>query len=124
MKKKRLLSMLLAVALVFSLAACSRESADESEAPSQGGSDVENTTNPEEVSQGVTDDTIKIGTISLVSGAFAYIGQPAYDGLRACVARLNAQGGVLGRQVELVAYDDQYDAATGQAYVERLGGTG
>ena len=120
MKKKRLLSMLLAVALVFSLAACSRESADESEAPSQGGSDVENTTNPEEVSQGVTDDTIKIGTISLVSGAFAYIGQPAYDGLRACVARLNAQGGVLGRQVELVAYDDQYDAATGQAYVERL----
>ena len=120
MKKKRLLSMLLAVALVFSLAACSRESADESEAPSKGGSDVENTTNPEEVSQGVTDDTIKIGTISLVSGAFAYIGQPAYDGLRACVARLNAQGGVLGRQVELVAYDDQYDAATGQAYVERL----
>lgn len=120
MKKKRLLSLLLAAALVFSLASCSRESGEESEPPSQGGSEVQNTTNPEEVSQGVTDDTIKIGTISLVSGAFAYIGQPAYDGLRACVARLNAQGGVLGRQVELVAYDDQYDAATGQAYVERL----
>lgn len=73
-----------------------------------------------EVSQGVTDDTIKIGTISLVSGAFAYIGQPAYDGLRACIERFNAQGGVQGRKLEIVAYDDQYDAATGKAIVERM----
>lgn len=120
MKKKRLLSLLLAAALVFSLAACSRESGEESEPPSQGGSEVQNTTNPEEVSQGVTDDKIYIGTQSLLSGAYAYIGQPAYDGLRACIARFNAQGGVLGRQVELVAYDDQYDAAQGQAVIERL----
>ena len=120
MKKKRLLSLLLAAALVFSLASCSRESGEESEPPSQGGSEVQNTTNPEEVSQGVTDDKIYIGTQSLLSGAYAYIGQPAYDGLRACIARFNAQGGVLGRQVELVAYDDQYDAAQGQAVIERL----
>ena len=62
----------------------------------------------------------RIGTISLVSGAFAYIGQPAYDGLRACIERFNAQGGVQGRKLEIVAYDDQYDAATGKAIVERM----
>jgi ABC-type branched-subunit amino acid transport system substrate-binding protein len=91
--------------------------------PSNGGEDPNSTTpqgSPDVVSQGVTDDTIKIGTISLISGAFAYIGQPAYDGFRACIERLNAQGGVMGRQLEIVAYDDQWDAATGKATVERF----
>ncbi len=76
--------------------------------------------NPDLTSQGVTDDTVKIGTISLISGVYAFIGQPAYDGFRAAIARFNAQGGVLGRQVEIVAYDDQYDAATGKATIERF----
>ena len=76
--------------------------------------------NPDVTSQGVSDDKVKIGTISLVSGVYAYIGQPAYDGFRAAIARLNAQGGVEGRQVEIIAYDDQYDAATGKATIERF----
>ena len=96
MKKKRLLSMLLAATLLFSLTACARTDNGEEpsdEQPSQG-TTSQAPADPMEVSQGVTDDTIKIGTISLVSGAFAYIGQPAYDGLRACIERFNAQGGV------------------------------
>lgn len=122
MKKKRLLSMLLAATLLFSLTACARTDSGEEpsdEQPSQSTAS-QAPADPTQVSQGVTDDTIKIGTVSLVSGAFAYIGQPAYDGLRACIERFNAEGGVLGRQVELVAYDDQFDAATGKAIVERL----
>ena len=122
MKKKRLLSMLLAATLLFSLTACARTDNGEEpsdEQPSQG-TTSQAPADPMEVSQGVTDDTIKIGTISLVSGAFAYIGQPAYDGLRACIERFNAQGGVQGRKLEIVAYDDQYDAATGKAIVERM----
>ena len=125
MKKKSLLSMLLVVVLLVGLlAGCKRDDgADNSAAPSQSAGTQEpadDTTHPDEVSQGVTDTTIKIGTISLVSGAFAYIGQPAYDGFRACIERFNDQGGVLGRQIEIVAYDDQYDAATGKAIVERM----
>ena len=120
MKKKRLLSMLLATALLFSLTACARgDDSKESTPPSQG-TESSAPNNPEEVAQGVTDDTIYIGTQSLLSGAFAYIGVPAYDGLRACIERFNAQGGVRGRKVELVAYDDQYDAAQGKAVIERL----
>lgn len=76
--------------------------------------------NPDLVSQGVTDTTVKIGNLSLLSGYFAFIGQPVYDGIRAALARFNAKGGVLGRQVEIVVYDDQYDAALGKATVERL----
>ena len=119
MKKKRLLSMLLAVALLFSLTACARGDDNNESTPPTQGTESSAPNNPEEVAQGVTDDTIYIGTASLVSGAFAYIGQPAYDGLRACVERFNAQGGVLGRKVELVPYDDQGDAAQGKATVER-----
>lgn len=119
MKKKRLLSMLLAVALLFSLTACACGDDNNESTPPTQGTESSAPNNPEEVAQGVTDDTIYIGTASLVSGAFAYIGQPAYDGLRACVERFNAQGGVLGRKVELVPYDDQGDAAQGKATVER-----
>lgn len=122
MKMKRFLCLLLVVVLALSLfAGCKREEPTNSKAPSQqGGNQQTAESGPGVVSQGVTDDTIKIGTVSLVSGAFAFIGQPAYDGFRACIARLNAQGGVQGRQVEIVAYDDQYDAATGKATVERF----
>jgi len=74
----------------------------------------------ENLSQGVTDTTILVGTCSLVSGAYAFIGQPAYDGLRATVARFNAKGGVRGRTIELIAVDDQYDAALGKAMVEQF----
>lgn len=126
MKKTRTLSMLLAVVLLLGLlAGCKRnEETTSSEPPAnptpgttQSGAAAGS---PDVVSQGVTEDTVKIGTISLVSGAFAYIGQPAYDGMRAAIARLNAQGGVQGHQIEIVAYDDQYDAATGKATIERF----
>ena len=68
MKKKRLLSMLLAATLLFSLTACARTDNGEEpsdEQPSQG-TTSQAPADPMEVSQGVTDDTIKIGTISLV----------------------------------------------------------
>lgn len=118
MKKRRLLSALLAATMIVSLASCARKP-QETTAPDPA-PQTEAPADPTQVAQGVTDDTIKIGTISLVSGAFAYIGQPAYDGFRACIERFNAQGGVQGRQLEIVAYDDQFDAATGKAIVERL----
>lgn len=120
MKIKRWISLLLvAVMAIGLLAGCARQEGSNTPAtPTQSGS---NTPSGEVLSQGVTDTTLKIGTISLVSGGFAFIGQPAYDGFRACIERFNAQeGGVQGRKVEIVAYDDQYDAATGKAIVERF----
>lgn len=126
MKMKKLLCMLLTVVMIVGmLAGCARteepsSGSETAAASSEPQSSSETTGNPDEVSQGVTDDTIKIGTVSLVSGLFAYMGQPAYDGFRAPIERLNAQGGVMGRKIEIVAYDDQFDAATGKATVERM----
>ena len=128
MKKRRIFSILLATAMLLALlAGCKRTdptpSPSSPSTPSQSANVTPGTStpgNPDVVSQGVTDTTIKVGTVSLVSGGFAFIGQPAYDGFRAAVERFNAQGGCLGRQVEIIAYDDQYDAATGKATIERF----
>ena len=64
MKKKRLLSMLLAVALLFSLTACARGDDNNESTPPTQGTESSAPNNPEEVAQGVTDDTIYIGTAS------------------------------------------------------------
>ena len=130
MKRSRIISLLLIIALMISmLAACAREEEPANQGtpdqgnvgtPDQGGSQTARPGQPDVIAQGVTDTTIKIGTISLVGGFWAFIGKPAYDGFRACVARLNAQGGVQGRQVELIAYDDQWDAAVGKTTIERF----
>lgn len=126
MKKmlKKSLALLLAMSLVFSLAACGKEAADPSPAvkPSntagQPGTEAPKGTG--EVSQGVTDDEILIGCTMASTGTFAFIGVPIVDAMNGVFARLNAEGGIRGRQVKLVHYDDGYDAATGQAMVEKL----
>ena len=129
MKARKILCTIMALVLMLSIAAgCKRQTANPSTsvppsaAPSDSADPGKTTPgSPDVVSQGVTDDTVKIATAGLLGGAFAYIGQPAYDGMRACIERFNAvEGGVLGRKVEVISFDDQYDAATGKAYIERL----
>ncbi len=109
MKAKKILSIILALVIVFSLTACGG---------SNGGGN--NGGGEKKVSQGVTDTEVYIGTANLSGGVFAYIGIPAYDGLRAVVNRVNANGGLAGRQIVLQGFDDQYDAATGKAFIERF----
>lgn len=120
MKKTRIISILLVVALLLTLmVGCKRVE----EQPQGGASSAPTATENakgEVLSQGVSDTTIKVATAGLTGGAFAYIGIPAYDGFRACMERLNAKGGVRGRQIEVIPFDDQYDAATGKAHIERL----
>ena len=103
-KMKSLLCLVLCVAMVLSMAACGKSSG--------GGSG--------ETSQGVTDSEIKIGTIALTSGAYAFVGTPAIAGLKACFDRVNANGGIRGRQIKLISYDDQGDPASAKAYIEKL----
>ena len=58
--------------------------------------------------QGVTDDTIKIGQYSDLSGAAAVWGVSATNGTRMRVDEVNAAGGVHGRRIELIVEDAQY----------------
>lgn len=74
----------------------------------------------EEYSQGVTDTTIKIGNTAAVSGALATVGVPFNDAIKAYVKMINDEGGIGGKTIEFITYDDGFDGATGAALTEKL----
>jgi branched-chain amino acid transport system substrate-binding protein len=52
-------------------------------------------------------DTIKVGEYASLTGKEATYGQAAHKGTLLAVEQVNAAGGVLGRQIELLTEDDQ-----------------
>jgi branched-chain amino acid transport system substrate-binding protein len=65
-------------------------------------------------------DNIKIGSVLSVSGPAAFLGDPELKTLQLYVEKINAEGGVLGRKLELVHYDDGGDAAKANGFTKRL----
>ncbi len=65
-------------------------------------------------------DNIKIGSVLSVSGPAAFLGDPELKTLQMYIEKINAAGGVLGRQLELVHYDDGSDAAKANGFTKRL----
>ncbi len=61
-----------------------------------------------EMTRGVTDDEIVIGTHTDLSGAIAILGVPITNGQRMRYEQANAAGGVHGRKIRFVAEDTQY----------------
>ncbi|MCK9515239.1 MAG: ABC transporter substrate-binding protein [Ottowia sp.] len=59
--------------------------------------------------QGVSKDTITIGTIQDLSGPLAGFGKQVRDGMQLRVDELNEQGGIDGRKVVLKVEDSGYD---------------
>ena len=55
---------------------------------------------------------IRIGTTLAQAGVDATIGQARLPGYQLCVKHMNDKGGVLGRKLELLVYDDGSDPAT------------
>lgn len=58
--------------------------------------------------QGLTDDSIKVGQISDLSGATAVWGVPTTNATRMRFEEANANGGIYGRKLELIVEDGQY----------------
>ena len=65
-------------------------------------------------------DTIKLGSILDTSGIFDAYGKPMDMAMRLAVNEINATGGLLGKQVEVIAYDTQSDMALYSQYGQRL----
>lgn len=65
------------------------------------------------------DDTVKIGSIAELSGAGAAAGTVWQDGILLAVDEVNAQGGILGKQIELITYDSQTDPQNSRAMVQK-----
>ena len=65
-------------------------------------------------------DPIKIGSVLSVTGPAAFLGDPELKTLQLYIEKINKEGGVLGRQLQLVHYDDGSDASKANGFGKRL----
>ncbi len=65
-------------------------------------------------------EPIRIGAIISKTGAASFLGEPQDITLRHYVKKINEAGGVLGRPIELIMYDDATDANTARTFASRL----
>jgi branched-chain amino acid transport system substrate-binding protein len=65
-------------------------------------------------------EPIKIGSFLSVTGGAAFLGDPEQKTLELYVEKINAEGGVLGRKLQLVAYDSAGDAEKARTFTKRL----
>ena len=111
---KKLLALILAVLMLLSMVACAGENSDsktetptdtKTEQPAAADTAQSNEeSNTDAASEG---KVIKIGCPQPLTGTNALVGESAMRGAELAVEEINAAGGVLGYQLELVEYDDQ-----------------
>ena len=65
------------------------------------------------------DGTIRIGYVDPLSGAGANVGQIGLDELNFIAARVNGQGGVLGKKIEIIPYDNQVNPQVSIVQVQK-----
>ncbi|MGE5506407.1 MAG: ABC transporter substrate-binding protein [Actinomycetota bacterium] len=65
-------------------------------------------------------DDIKVGAFLSVTGVMSLMGDPEKKTLDMLVEKVNAEGGVLGRKVKLVAYDDGSEPEKAATFVKRM----
>ena len=103
-KCKRFLSVLLIMLMVFSIAGCSNGSQDAEETP-----DAEESKEP-----------IKVGFFAPTTGPVAADGENSLNAAKLAVENINASGGIDGREVILVDYDDAFDTKQSVSVAQKL----
>src|ERR671934_2278083 len=63
---------------------------------------------------------IRVGASLSLTGTYAKLGKNQHEGYQICIKDLNAKGGLLGRKLDLVVYDDQSMPATAVRLYEKL----
>ncbi|MEN2974523.1 MAG: ABC transporter substrate-binding protein [Candidatus Caldarchaeales archaeon] len=63
---------------------------------------------------------IKIGTVQNLTGGMAFIDAPALNGINLAAKQWNEQGGVLNREIQILAVDTKTDQAEAAAGAKRL----
>src|SRR5665213_1832577 len=69
---------------------------------------------------GTSGDTIKVGEYASLTGSEATFGQSSHTGTQLAVDELNANGGVLGKKIQLLTEDDQSQAGQASTVVRKL----
>lgn len=70
--------------------------------------------------QGVTDTEIKVGLSGPLSGVVGFLGDEAAGAIDSYFQSVNAAGGINGRKLKLITYDDRFDNSQTLANVRRL----
>ena len=111
---KKLVAILLALLMTVALVACAAPSANEEPAATAA---PEATQAPEETASA---EPIKIGYVSALSGDTALWGQAGLNGMLLTAEKVNAEGGILGRPVEIIGLDGKGDAADSVSAYKKL----
>jgi ABC-type branched-subunit amino acid transport system substrate-binding protein len=69
---------------------------------------------------GVAANEIRLGSTFAASGPVSNISGPIKSGVFSYFNKVNAAGGVFGRKIKLVWYDDGWDAQKGKAFIKKL----
>jgi urea transport system substrate-binding protein len=111
-EKKTIVAMMAAVIAVFALGGCGASVDEITTAPTDPGSDAVETSAPTETGAASAEscvdtsgDTIKIGFVNSLSGTMAISEQTVNKSLHMAADEINAAGGVLGKQLEVVEED-------------------
>ena len=102
---KKMLTLLLAAAMVLTMAACGGTEASQSSGADASGSSAESS------QAEASGDTIKIGVLAPLTGEVSVYGIATANGIQMAFDEINAAGGVMGRQVEYIILDEQGDPA-------------
>ncbi len=81
--------------------------------------DSSNTT-IEQDSNGIDDNTIKIGSSSALTGHAGFLGSQYLQGAMAYINEVNSNGGVNGRTIQIISLDDQYNPTKTVANTQKL----
>ena len=69
---------------------------------------------------GVTNNQIVIGMSTALTGPSSYLGTNFKTGAEAFIKKVNEEGGLNGRKIKLIAYDDGYEPSKAVPNVEKL----
>ncbi len=117
----KLLALLLALTLCFSLVACTLPEEQQPGGNGGGGGQLPDiTTDEPDDLLGITDDTIYVGNTAGTTGALAAVGAPFNLGIQAAFAKYNAEGGYNGKKIELKHYDDGGVATQSVTLLDKL----
>lgn len=107
---KKILAFVLALVFALSVTACSNESANTTNPSTEGSvgiidADATNGTNSDEEA-----GTIIIGGVNDLTGSRSVLGNAINNGVTLAVEEINAAGGILGKQIKYVVYDNKNDS--------------
>ena len=95
--KKKFVCVLMALAMVFALAACGQNN----DTPSNNNSDTPSSNDTPSTDNNSGSETLKIGAVGPLTGGYANYGLSVQNGAKLAVEEINKNGGVGGKQLTL-----------------------